>query len=425
MGIRYGTGTPPPILEKSPNSVPFIRATDIKEGEIQEDDLLFIEKEQPSDMRKCLLNAGELIVVRSGVNTGDCAVVPEHLEGSYAAYDLIIRLKDEALPQFAAQFLDTLSGRAQLNVRKGRAAQPHLNAEEISTILIPLPPLPVQREMVEEMEGARETRRRKLAEADALLSSLDAFLLERLGLSVTKTLFPRFYAATLKDSWVRCDPDYHSPKFNELRRAIEISHHPVYDLGTLAPNPRTGFAAGREVQSFDEEEGIPHVRPLNITRHGELTFEGTKLVPRNSVQPDDKLLPDEVLLNNTNSTEWVGKTTVFEGQRECCCSNHITRLRPDPSLVLPWFLAAVLNAMRSTGYLGLLATNFVNQAGINTETLCALRLPIPSLDIQQEIVAEMARRRLGARRLHEEAAREWEAAKAHFEAGLLGGKTSQ
>jgi type I restriction enzyme S subunit len=82
MGIRYGTGTPPPIVEKGPNSVPFIRATDIKEGEIQEDDLLFIEQEQPPDMRKCLLSAGELIVVRSGVNTGDCAVVPEHLKGS-------------------------------------------------------------------------------------------------------------------------------------------------------------------------------------------------------------------------------------------------------------------------------------------------------------------------------------------------------
>ena len=366
-----------------------------------------------------------MIIVRSGVNTGDCAVVPKHLEGSYAAYDLIVRLADETLPEFAALFLDSQLGRAQLNVRKGRAAQPHLNAEEISTILIPLPPLEHRRALLSEMERARESRRRKLAEADALLTGLDAFLLDRLGISRTEALFPRFYAARVKDSWLRCDPDYHSPKFKELRRAIEASHHPVYDLGTLAPNPRTGFAAGREAQSFDQLEGIPHVRPLNITRHGELTFEGTKLVPRDSVKPDDILQPDEVLLNNTNSTEWVGKTTVFEGQRECCCSNHVTRLTPDRSLVLPWFLAALLNAMRSTGYLGLLATNFVNQAGINTETLCALRLPVPSLDEQQEIVAELMGRRTEARRLRQEAEGEWEAAKARFEARLLGREATQ
>ncbi|MBI5374412.1 MAG: restriction endonuclease subunit S [Candidatus Schekmanbacteria bacterium] len=238
-------------------------------------------------------------------------------------------------------------------------------------------------------------------------------------------MFPRYYSARLKESWARCDPDYHSPKFKELRLGIENSHYPVYDLGILAPNPRTGFAAGREVQSFNEDEGIPHVRPLNITQHGEITFEGTKLVPHNTVRSNDKLQPGEVLLNNTNSTEWVGKTTVFEGQRECCCSNHITRLTPDLSLVLPWFLAALLNAMRSTGFLGLLATNFVNQAGINTETLCSLRLPIPLLPQQKEIVAELTRRRLEARRLREASEQEWEEAKARFEARLLGCEGAQ
>ena len=165
IGIRYGTGTPPPIVEKGPDSVPFVRATDIKGGEIQENDLLFVGKDQPPNMRKCLLNAGELIVVRSGVNTGDCAVVPPRLEASYAAYDLIIRLKGVVLPEFAALFLGTSLGRAQLNVRKGRAAQPHINAEEISTILLPLPPLPVQREMVKEMERRRLEARRLREEA--------------------------------------------------------------------------------------------------------------------------------------------------------------------------------------------------------------------------------------------------------------------
>ena len=179
------------------------------------------------------------------------------------------------------------------------------------------------------------------------------------------------------------------------------------------------------MQAFDEIQGIPHVRPLNISAHGELGFQGTKYVPKDSIAASQILQEGEVLLNNTNSTEWVGKSTVFDAERTCCCSNHITRLALNPEIALPWYLAFFFNAIRSTGYLGLIATNFVNQAGINTETLSALRIPIPDLKIQREIVDELHCRRLEARRLREEAAREWEAAKASFEARLLGGEAAR
>lgn len=102
-GIRYGTGSPPPILPPSEATVPFVRATDIKDGEIQLGGLLHVHRNQPPQMVKCLLSEGEVIVVRSGVNTGDCAPVPASLAGAYGAYDLILRLRDGAesvLPRF-------------------------------------------------------------------------------------------------------------------------------------------------------------------------------------------------------------------------------------------------------------------------------------------------------------------------------------
>ena len=99
-GIRYGTGTPPPIVPEGPHARAFIRATDIKDGEIKTDDLLFIAAEQPKHMTKCRLSGSELILVRSGANTGDCAVVPSTLSDSYAAYDLILNTSPELQPQF-------------------------------------------------------------------------------------------------------------------------------------------------------------------------------------------------------------------------------------------------------------------------------------------------------------------------------------
>ncbi|MHB1155932.1 MAG: hypothetical protein ACYC26_03730 [Phycisphaerales bacterium] len=47
-------------------------------------------------------------------------------------------------------------------------------------------------------------------------------------------------------------------------------------------------------------------------------------------------------------------------------------------------------------------------------------IPWPDGAVRKKIAAEVSRRRESARRLREEAGREWEAAKADFEAKLLG-----
>jgi type I restriction enzyme, S subunit len=165
-GIRYGTSTPPPIIERSEDTVPFIRATDIKNGEILTKNLLHIDVVQDERMNKCLLEAGEMILVRSGVNTGDCAVVPDFLAGSYAAYDLILQFGNEVIPSFVSAFLHTEAGRTQLNLLKARSAQPHLNAEEVSSIKIPKPPISFQQLVVVEIEKRRAEAQRLRQEAE-------------------------------------------------------------------------------------------------------------------------------------------------------------------------------------------------------------------------------------------------------------------
>ncbi len=354
------------------------------------------------------------------------AVVPSSYSVWNISANLIaIRNLRGLLPYFVQLFISTKLGSLQLERTQSGQVQGKITTEDVASMLVPAPSLSVQQELVAEMERARESRRRKLEQADALLTGLDAYLLDRLGLITRKKKHPRFYAARLRDARRRGDPDFHSPKFKELRESIERCDHPVLTVGEICLSIKTGFAAGREVQAFDDLEGIPHIRPLNMTAHGDLKFEGTKYVPKASVNEDEIIRSGEVLVNNTNSTEWVGKSTVFDTDRICCCSNHITRLVVDPQIALPWYIACLFNAIRSTGYLGLIATNFVNQAGINTETLSALLLPVPDLKIQQEIVDELHRRRSEARQLREEAAQEWEAAKARFEARLLGSEVAR
>ena len=156
-----------------------------------------------------------------------------------------------------------------------------------------------------------------------------------------------------------------------MRRRLNDGKFPARVLVEICEPMKSGFAAGREAQAEDAIAGIPDLRPTNISQFGEIQFpELTRYVPKASLSDPDLLEKGEVLFNNTNSTEWVGKSAVFGDDDPCCCSNHITRLKPKADVANPVFLSAMLNAIRSTGYFGLLATNFVNQAGIKHEHSC-------------------------------------------------------
>lgn len=422
-GIRYGTGSPPPYLPSSPETVPFIRATDIKEGEIQVANLLYVHRDQPPSMDKCRLRGREVIVVRSGVNTGDCAPVPNSLVGAFAAYDLIVELRrgdNETRAEYLSAFLDTRVGRAQINVLKARSAQPHINADELGSVLVSHPPVAAQDCLLRLLQSKRLARQEKLQEANDLLTGVDVFVLDQLGLALPVLPPRQTWAARIQDTKDRFDADYHSPKFRALREKLHQGRYLLVSVDEFCPNPVSGFAAGRADQEENPDDGVPHLRPLNITNTAEFTFNGTKYVPRDAVRSGDIIQRGEVLFNNTNSTAWVGKTVVFSSGVTCACSNHITRLRVKRDLVSPEYVSAVFNALRRVGYFGLLATNFNNQAGISVETLKGVRIPRPDPKVQNRISAEVARRRAEAERLRSEADALWQSAKNNFEHALLG-----
>lgn len=373
-----------------------------------------------------MLENEDILFARSGATVGKTYIHSKEIgKAIFAGYCIRFRFdKSKVLPWFI--YFYTKTGRYQLWVKSMQrpAGQPNINKEEFKSFTIPVPSLDVQEKLVAKMQVAQESRKKKLAQADVLLAGIDGFILDQLGFTCEGERQEKAYAVRLKNAYQRCDADYHSPRFRLLRDNLENGKFPAKTIAEICSSIKTGFAAGREVQAFSDEKGIPHVRPLNISPFGELSFESTKYVPSDSVRPKDIIEKSEVLLNNTNSTEWVGKTTVFEGQQRCCCSNHITRLVLKQNLVLPWFLASLLNAIRSTGYLGLLATNFVNQAGINTKTLSEVRIPVADLKLQKDIVKEVIEAKQKAQVLREEAERDWGKAKIHFETQLLGEGTA-
>lgn len=306
----------------------------------------------------------------------------------------------------------------------GSAGQQRLPDYFLEELPVPIPSPEIQSEWVEELQTARESRRRKIESAEALLASIDNYVLKTLDLKIKQETTSLTFGTKFEEIQQRCDVPYHSPRFHKLRQRISNGKYKVRTIEEIcAEKISAGFAAGRDKQVAGPEKGVPHIRPLNITPYGELTFEDSKYVPRDMVSSSQRLTYGEVLLNNTNSTEWVGKSTVFDVERECCCSNHITRLHLKEKLANPWFIAALLNSIRATGYFGILATNFVNQAGINTTTLRTVEIPLPDIEVQKAIAAEVNHRKDKAQRLRAESKKEWDQAKARFEGRIMGEPT--
>jgi len=404
--------------------VPIIRMNNLQANGWDFSDIKHIELDE-AELDRYRLLKGDLLFNRTNSKelVGKCEVFEESGDWVFASYLIRVRIDaHRTLPQFISSFLNCPAGRIQIDqVSRQIAGMTNVNAEELRLLEIPLPPLDVQRCLVVELDSARAERDHALAEADRLLHSIDKYVLAELAI-LPEADGRRVFAVRLNQVKPRLDADYHSPYFQRLRRSIEQSKHATKNLGDLALFMRTGFAAGRQDQAKGDEAAVPHLRPLNLNPWGELSIAETKSVPASRVKEDDYVGKGEVLFNNTNSAEWVGKTTVFDLETPCACSNHMTRIALKPGID-PHFVAALLNAFRGIGYFSALSTFFNNQAGINISTLAELRVPVPDTETQSSIAREVVSRKDKARELQIHAETVWREARERFEQQLLqGGK---
>jgi type I restriction enzyme S subunit len=119
----------------------------------------------------------------------------------------------------------------------------------------------------------------------------------------------------------------------------------------------------------------------------------------------------DVLFNNTNSKELVGRAALVQEDLNCGFSNHITRLRVKENLVFPQWLTLVLNYLWSKEYFLKHCRKWIGQAGINTSMLKSIKIPVPPLEEQRRIVArieELLSRVEEAKRLRKQAREETE-----------------
>lgn len=139
-----------------------------------------------------------------------------------------------------------------------------------------------------------------------------------------------------------------------------------------------------------DDSGIAQLRLNNLLTNGSVDFKGHIRIPLDQV-PDEMLLcQGDVLFNNTNSVELVGKTVYFDGHSEkVTFSNHVTRLRVKTDELSPEYLALWLqHQWRSKVFEGI-CDRWIGQAAVQKGKLEALEIETPVLEDQRQIAARL------------------------------------
>lgn len=165
-----------------------------------------------------------------------------------------------------------------------------------------------------------------------------------------------------------------------------LKHHTfkLDKIGNCIVDIKTGFAAGKQYQA--DSGGIIQIRPTNLSENWQLKFDKNIYIPKNSVYISDYIRKGEVLFNNTNSQELVGKTAYFDLEGNFVCSNHITRIKTKENKLLPKYLWILLNIYQNKHIFFNTCVNWNNQSGVNIELLKSYTIPIPPKEIQEQII---------------------------------------
>ena len=180
-------------------------------------------------------------------------------------------------------------------------------------------------------------------------------------------------------------------------------------LGDVVREAQGGFACGER-----DPEGVLQLRMNNVTKRGQFDWSSALRVPSSRETLEMYGLQEgDVLFNNTNSTELVGKTALFERHTEpVVFSNHFTRLRTADDLLMPGFLALWLQEQWQRRLFADICNRWIGQSAVQRDKLLALEMPLPQLAEQKRITGILAGRLAGVERARAATEAQLEAARA-------------
>ena len=152
---------------------------------------------------------------------------------------------------------------------------------------------------------------------------------------------------------------------------------------------------------------IPMLRMPNIVE-GEIDCSELKYLPRKaavtSKEPDKYLLrKGDFLINRTNSKELVGKSAVFNIDGEYTYASYVIRYRFDTEKVLPEYVNILFMLPIVRIQIDTMSRQTAGQCNINSDEIGSIRIPVPPISVQKNIIEKYYSTKDGANTYYDRA----------------------
>lgn len=401
--------------------VPFLRVQNLNtDGTISFDDCLYINKETHEGMlSRSQVSEGDLLVKITGVGRMAIAsVAPEGFVGNTNQHMVVVKTANKEISKYLARYLnlDIIEKIASRHSTGG--TRPALDYPSVKNLPI------IEGIDFSPIDRAIELKKQKESEAQKLLDSIDAYILNELGITLPESktdLGNRFFIVSRSTLDKRWDPYYSQVYFRDAFKAVESGKYPVSNLKSISELITSGITpkSGGEAYTEDRINGVPFIRSGNISIDGELNYDDLlylRPIVHETVMSSSKLRMNDLLIAIVGAT--IGQVGIYLSNEEANINQAIALVRLKEGNNIQ-FVKELLKS--SIGQLSLNRLKRpVARANINLEEIGTIKIVLPPLDKQNEIASHIFAIRQKAKALQEEGNAILEEAKRNVESMIIG-----
>ena len=402
------------------SGIPFLRVQNVLNQEIDLSDAKFIKREVHEGMlKRSQLRKDDLVFTITG-RIGSVAIVPDNFEGNINQHSVRMHLKTQIAdinirPDYVAVYLNSNLGKSLAIREVTGGTRPALDYQALKSLKIVLPPLEIQNHILQITKSAYARKKQKEQEADALLDSIDDYVLAELGIEIREheknAVESRIFTTTVSDvSGRRLDPEVHYGVYS-----LYTESYPMERLqNCVLMNPPTSF------YGYELDTSINFVPMEKVSaKYGEADLSLYKMV--GEAKGYTKFRKNDMIWARITPCMENGKSAVVGDLKEGIGfgSTEFDVFRALEGTNIHYIHALLrLKSLREHAVLHF--TGSAGQQRVSSQFFKVLTIPKPSIEKQTQIANHIAEIRNYAKHLHREAAATVEVAKKEAETIILG-----
>lgn len=384
-----------------------MRITNITpQGYLDYSNLTYISEELGNSLFRTQVTPGDIVISQRGT-LGQCAVVDDKFEKLNISANIIAVKNFRGISaKFVRSYILSSIGRKQLERFSSGQVQGKITTQDIADILIPAV-CGNEQKLVQIIEDGYRSYLEKLRQANDKLQGADAFIMEKLGISMPAAQPHSANAVNLgvlKKGGTFSPDFYHPERMSVLHMMQNTKGFRTAPLSELVEFFRNTVSPAESKYRYLGLAGVE-------SNSGELSGVNEEAAGQAFLYQKGDVLYSRL-------RPYLNKVLLAEEAGICSAEFHVLRVKtPD---LLPGYLAAVMRSPLVVSQAKHMMTGNTHPR-ISNDDVKKLCIPVADWEVQEAIVRELARRRAEARQLKQQAEKEWTAAKERFEKELLEG----